>query len=447
MRKIFEKIEKNNYLPQGTTGHGFDGFFQTNMGSRRQQGGDAHPMMTAMREDLNLTQSVSDLLIQDPNAPEPNRDTTQGIYGLVQHQYANGQRYSSRNYIQETAAQASSNLTVSLRSLASKVLFSNDCGDKPRAVGVEYLEGASLYGADPRSASGAGTKRTVKARREVIVSGGAFNTPQILMLSGVGPAAHLTEHTIDVVVDSPGVGQHLMDNQEMPIVGNTNGVNFGFSTTGVAMIQTDHATYDERDMFLMQGPYVFRGFWPSNQTNSNLPVDAPGSYGVSMVKNHPVNTKGSIRLRSSDPQDTPDINFNLYAEGEEYDLEAMRDTIAWIRRIYDRIGVTPAEPPCPEGPDAQGYCGDADKQWIYKQTFGHHPTSTARIGADDDDMAVLDSKFRVRGASALRVVDASAFARIPGVFPAVATFMISQKASDEILSELEAGDAVGDCPT
>jgi choline dehydrogenase len=455
MRDIFIKIEKNNYMTKGTAGHGFDGFFQTNMASRAGNGmtggpfggggdGTPSPIMTEMAQSLGLTGPMSSLLTVDPNALIANRDNTEGIYGLVQHQYPNGGRYSSRDYVQETA-KATSKLTVSVNSLATRVLFdtSKKCGDKPRAIGVEYLEGKSLYAADPRRSTNAkGTKKTVTAKREVIVSGGAFNSPQILLLSGVGPAAQLKQFDIPVIVDSPGVGNHLQDNQEMPIVGS--GGNNGFGATGVAMIKTDHPSYNERDMFLMQGPYVFRGFWPSNQT-AQLPAEIAGVYGVSMVKNHPMNTKGYVKLKSADPQDTPDINFNLYAEGAETDMGAMKDTIAWIRGIYTKLGMTPREPPCSGVTDVKGSCGKDDEDWIQKQTFGHHPTSTCRIGAANDSMAVLDSKFRVRGADGLRVVDASAFARIPGVFPSVATFMISQKASDDMLAELAAGAAIKQC--
>ena len=124
----------------------------------------------------------------------------------------------------------------------------------------------------------------------------------------------------------------------------------------------------------------------------------------------------------------------------------MKDVIAWVRRIFLRIGITPKEPPCAQIA-ADGTCSgpEKDDDWIHRQTFGHHPTSTCRIGADNDTMAVLDSKFRVRGVSGLRVVDASAFARIPGVFPVVSTFMISQKASEEMVAELGAGTAIGKC--
>ena len=449
IKKIFQKIERNNYAPKGTENHGFDGFFQTNMGSMAQgrQGGLAgNDVMKAYAEDLGLSPNwtMSNLLTRDPNQFTPDRDQTSSIFGLVTHQYANGNRYSSRDYIQATA-KATSNLTVSITSLATKVLFdtSSKCGGKnPRATGVEYLVGKSLYAGDNRKAADAtGTKVTAKARREVIVSGGAFNSPQILMLSGVGPADHLKQFNITVVKDLPGVGQHLSDNQEMPIVGQGSG---GSGSTGVAMVKTKHPAYGERDMFLMGGPgFLFRGFWPNNPVRQPEEVRQP--YGVSMVKGSSVNNKGWVKLRSSNPQDTPEINFNHYAFGKEYDLEAMKDTVAWIRGIYKRIGIKPLEPPCNAGLDANNSCGKEDEEWIYKQTFGHHPTSTNKIGADNDTMAVLDSKFRVRGVDGLRVIDASAFARIPGIFPAASTFIISQKASDDMLEDLQAGKAIKTC--
>lgn len=260
MRNIFTKIEHNNYMPNGTEGHGFDGFFQTSMGAKVQaQRGElkGNKVMEAYASDLNLTLSMNDLLQRDPNVLAADRDTTSSIYGLVQHQYTNGGRYSSRDYIQAAQKNTSIPLTLSLNSLATRVLFdtatSSKCADDvPRATGVEYLEGKSIYAADSRRAPGAtGTKKTVTAKREVIVAGGAFNSPQLLMLSGVGPAEHLQQFNISVVKDLPGVGQNMMDNQEMPIVGSGSA---GTGDAGVAMIRTSHPAHgNERDMFLMGG--------------------------------------------------------------------------------------------------------------------------------------------------------------------------------------------------
>jgi len=438
MRKIFQRIEKSHYLPKGTAGHGFDGYFQTNMNKPRSLAQPALGVMQAIAQNLSLSTSQADitaLMGSDANFLDPQRDYKTGIWGLPVHQKSNGQRFASRDYIQDTI-NAKFPLTLSVNSLATRVLFDNgtSCGSTPRAIGIEYLQGKSLYKADARySSSNKGTLKSVRARKEVILAGGAFNTPQLLMLSGIGPKEHLTEFKIPVLVDAQGVGKNMQDNQEMPVVGQVSGQAAAFSQ-GFSMLKTPHSPDGERDVFLMHGPnFLFRGFWPDNQTNTALPEDPANPYGISMVKNHPQNKAGYVKLLSSNPQDTPEINFMHYEQGKETDMGAMKDTIAWARKIYAGAkGVTIAtkEPPCPSGPDAQGYCGQADEEWITGQTFGHHPTSTVAIGKEGDPLAVLDGRFNVRGVKGLRVVDASVFPRIPGVFPVVSTFMISEKASD-----------------
>jgi choline dehydrogenase len=447
MRKLFERMERNHYLPRSTPGHGFDGFFQTSMSNTTSVGGAAASVLETMATSLgDDPKKVVEYLNRDPNALASDRDNQVGIFGLPRHAKNNGQRYSSRDYILETINSTEYKLTLSQNSLATRVLFDTS-GPKPKATGLAYLAGKSLYRADPRHDENAkGEQRTAIAKREVIVSGGCFNSPQILKLSGIGPAEELKKFNITVLVDSPGVGTNMQDNQEMPIVGQLQAAGEGFGGTGCVMVKTKHSPYDERDMFLMQGAFAFRGFWPSNQSNRALPSDPTGTYSVSMVKQHPQNRAGTVKLLSSDPRDTPEINFNLYKEGRETDIGAMEDTIAWVRSIYKAIKaplgpVTPKEPPCPVASlDPGNYCNDAkiDEDWIEAQTFGHHPTSTCAIGGDSNKNAVLDSGFRVRGVTNLRVVDASAFPRIPGVFPVVATFMLGQKASDVIIADAKA---------
>ncbi|KAM0634163.1 hypothetical protein D7B24_006377 [Verticillium nonalfalfae] len=441
MRNIFVRIEKNNYLPVGTPGHGFNGWFQTHIaptfgGITGVVGDVLRAMATLLGQDPNqITQYAS----RDNNQLSSTRDREVGIYGLARHTRSNGQRYSSRDYVIESMNAGSLPLTLSQNSLATKILF-NTSGSKPRATGVEYRVGRSLYKADARYNGARGELRTATARREVILAGGAFNSPQLLKLSGIGPSDELRRFNIPVLADLPGVGINMQDNQEMPVVGRPQGTASGFGSGGFVMYQTDHAPYGERDVFLMHGPYAFRGFWPDSQANTGLNAGDRGIYGVSIVKQHPQNRAGTVRLRSSDPTDPPDINFNLFKEKREIDMGGMKDTVAWVRRVFASTRspsgpVTPLEPPCGQVL-ATGYCRDqaVDERWIEDQTFGHHPTNTCAIGADGDRNAVLDSKFRVRGVEGLRVVDASVFPRIPGVFPVVATFMVSQKASDDIIA-------------
>ncbi|TDZ46055.1 Choline dehydrogenase [Colletotrichum trifolii] len=359
MRQVFQTIEKNNYLPVGTPGHSFNGWFQTNMECTTSVTGPVAGVLTATANDLGQkTPHLPQLVSRDSNELSPSRDTSVGIYRLPRHTRSNGQRYSSRDYILETINTRQYPLTLSQASLATKILF-NTSGGNPKAIGVEYLVGKTLYQADARySANGPqGEKRTATARREVILSGGTFNSPQLLKLGGIGPADELRKFNISVLVDSPGVGANMQANQEMPIVGTLRANSGGLGTGGCV----------------------------------------------------------------------------IFKQGCEADMGAMKNAIAWVRRIYARVAtpvgpISPREPPCPSR-QASGACSDPgiDESWIEAQTFGHHATSTCAIGADDDRNAVLDSKFRVRGVEGLCVVDASAFSRIPGVFPSVATFMKAKR--------------------
>ncbi|EHL00988.1 putative Choline dehydrogenase, mitochondrial [Glarea lozoyensis 74030] len=267
-------IEHNNYLPKGTAGHGFDGFFQTMMAKPSSVQNPGLAALNAAAASFGAQASqLTAMLSTDPNAVDPNRDQATGIFGLPSHTRSNGQRYSSRDYILDTI-NLKYPLTLSMNSLATRILFNTTgCTTKPRATGVEYLAGKSLYKADPRySPSNKGILTTATARKEVILSGGAFNTPQLLMLSGIGPPDQLSALSIPLLVSSPGVGKNMQDNQEVPTVGQFPSAGMG-SAGGCIMRKTPFAAYDERDVFIMQFPGVFRGFWPSNQTNTKLATD------------------------------------------------------------------------------------------------------------------------------------------------------------------------------
>ncbi|CZT43295.1 related to choline dehydrogenase [Rhynchosporium secalis] len=410
MIEIFRRIEHNNYLPRGTPGHGFDGYFHVGLPKPTSIQEPGLSVMQAVASSLSLDPSkVLQMVSNDSNFLDPTRDKQEGIWGLPSHIKPDGQRFSSREYISDTIA-AGFPLTLSMNSLATKILFGKPTarGSNPRATGVAYLEGKSIYSADSRfTTSNKGVPKIAIAKREVIISGGTFNSPQILMLSGIGPAKQLKKFNIPVLVDSPGVGNNMQDNQEVPVVGITQQIGSG-GPGGCVLIKTKHAVYDERDMIMFQGPFVFRGFWPSNQSNTELPTNKPGTYGIATVKIHPQNRLGTVELLSNDPQDMPEIHFNLFKEGRKTDIGAMKDTIAWARRVHASVKapvgpITTTEPPCKGKPDTNGSCGEDDEDWIIGQTFGHHPTSTCAIGGDDDSNAVLDSRFRVRGVEGLRV--------------------------------------------
>jgi choline dehydrogenase len=489
MRKYFEKIEHNNYLEEGTPGHGFTGWLQTNIADRATHAA-ATLRFKVFEAALNLVgkdpAKVLDYLTSDANYLDPTRDQSEGLWSLPFHVTPNWKRFSPRDRILEARNLTNVNgtlkypLHLQLESLTTRVLF-DDCsgnGTKPRAVGVEYLQGKSVYKADPRrNASTTGTLHQAFARKEVIVAGGTFNSPQILQLSGIGPKALLAKYNISVVSDLPGVGRNLQDNYEIPIYGNAQ-VSFaaapdpdapqctygapgdpcldlwykgegpysrGGSNSNAFLIKTSHAVEGERDelMFASTGG-AFAGFSPPTQL-SNLTGYPPTTFSWSTVKIHPQNTAGYVQIQSADPVDTPEVNLNYFAEGAETDLNAMLDTVAFVRRAFASteapVGpVTPVSPPCPPADILDtGYCRDVqiDKEWIQDQVFGHHPTSTNKVGPDSDPLAVLDTRLRVRGVEGLRVVDASAFPRCPGAFPAVSTFLLSERATDLVLEDVE----------
>ena len=178
----------------------------------------------------------------------------------------NGRRSSPNNYIRATLDDpARFPLTVKLHSLVTKVLFSHST-KQPRAIGVELMEGASLYKADPRHVPGTkGPTLQVFANKEVIISGGTFNSPQILKLSGIGPKAELQRLGIKVVKDLPGVGENLGDNYEASLLGLSAEPIVAGSATGI--FRTANAATKNRNILAWCGPFSFEGFWPGFPTN------------------------------------------------------------------------------------------------------------------------------------------------------------------------------------
>lgn len=213
MREIFVKIEKNLYLGPGdstaNTGHGFAGLVEMGQGASSfyQTQPERLALLSHFAEDLTgkPVDEVTALsfLERDANFAGPARDKAAEPFGLPNN-INRGRRWSPRDLIKDTLGR-SFTLTLALESLATKILFDTSTA-VPRATGVEYLEGAGVYGATwgYRAATAPkGTKKTAFARREVILSGGTFNTLQLLQLSGIGDASLLNSLSIPVIVDLP----------------------------------------------------------------------------------------------------------------------------------------------------------------------------------------------------------------------------------------------------
>ncbi|PKS07152.1 hypothetical protein jhhlp_005752 [Lomentospora prolificans] len=446
MRKYLIQTEKNLYMPEGSEGHGFDGWMSISTS-------DASWVATGDWPANKIITKLAELTDQDPEKVAeladkdiltPGEDHLSSFYNMAQHGDARGRRSSPNNYIKATLAdEANYPLTLALNTLVTKVLFDEEA-ETPTAIGVEALQGASLYRADPRyNAESNKTLTRFYAKREVIVSGGAFNSPQILKLSGIGPAAELEKFEIPVVVDLPGVGENLGDNYEGSVLA------LGQSPTGgsriTVLFRTPSAPTENRNIFAWCGAFAFEGFWPG------FPDDyGANQYSCAMVHMNPKSQAGSVRLTSADPQDIPDINFRFFEHEGDQDLLELVEGANLLRESWQVAGdeVLPYDEmhPCP-GTGA-GDCTIAQQaETIKLQAYSHHATSTCAIGADDDKNAVLDSKFRVRGVKNLRVVDASSFPRVPGAFPVLPTAMLSAKATEEILADAEKADAPAEEPT
>ncbi|KAH7323833.1 GMC oxidoreductase-like protein [Rhexocercosporidium sp. MPI-PUGE-AT-0058] len=472
MRKYWIQLENDHTVPKGTPGHGFNGFLDISLNNDEslQNQTEAQEVLMAaakvMGQDPN---KIFELLQSDMNNPSPYRDQQVGIRGFPSHRNPMGRRVSARDAVVQVANAKNKNgkpkykLTVGLESFVTKVLFDTSGRNKrtPRAIGVEYLAGRSMYQADPRyDPSVKGVVKQVYAKYEVIIAGGTFNSPQILKLSGIGPKAELKKFKIPVLVDLPGVGKNLQDNTEMGVAAeaSTNFTNtasictfgapgdpcleewfqgkgpYALGPLDALMFKSSVAAYNERDIFFFGIPgHSFEGYWPGKTVNV-VPGGKPSIWDWSMVKIHPNGRLGTVDLVSANPREVPDINFRFFEEpGADKDLQALAEGVELGRKIFDSMGAPFS--PWTETLPCKGNRNCDVKEEIKAQAWSHHATSTCAIGADDDPMAVLDGSFRVRGVNGLRVVDASSFPRTPGAFPVVPVFMIGLKGADVILDD------------
>ncbi|KAJ1325370.1 choline dehydrogenase [Microdochium nivale] len=486
MARYFKKLERNAYLQASLLNrgaHGFDGWLPTRLTPTTLIVQDLKitsllvAAATAMGRGLlgsllGTVTGVLQVLTLDVNTNAPNRDTADLIYQMPLAMNEDYVRTGPRDFVLSVATAKNADgspkykLDIALNTLVTKVNF-DQSGAVPRAVGVDYMHGKSLYRADPRAGAGSGTSTgTLFASREVIVSGGAFNTPQILKLSGVGPAAELQAHGIPVVKDLPGVGGNLQDRYELPIVGEApstfsllKGCTFlrsggdscydrwksgriaetkgTYTTNGIAFGYLKHSSTSgpDHDLWLGGSTAYFHGYFPGY---SRYATAGGNNWSWLTLKAHSRNRAGSVNITSADPRDMPAINFRNFAEGGDEDLTALVEGLQYSISAFDKLvpldGGFKRVWPDPERVKTAAQL----RQFARDEAWGHHASCTAPIGADGDPMAVLDSKFRVRGVAGLRVVDASAFPLIPGLFIALPTYTMSEKAADVIIADAAA---------
>jgi len=471
MRGYFERVERCTYVRwwQRLLGnrrrHGYDGWLSTSLPDATVALHDPSllgEILSAARAELRSAvgglSRIEDFhrylrTWLDPNDWRVADGSLRGLW-LVPLATAHGRRTGTREHILRAAAEPHGNLVVRTHALVTRVALD----DELAAVGVEYLDVPHAYGADPRAAYPsqpiAASKR-VLVRNEVILAGGAFSTPQLLKLSGIGPREELEAHGIPVRVDLPGVGENLQDRYEVGVVSRLrddrftllDGCSFappvgdsaedrcfsawrhgkGAYTSNGAVV----AIVPRADLFIFGLPARFEGYYPGYSADLARQRDV---FTWAILKAHTTNTAGSVTLRSRDPRETPRIDFRYFDEGSpggDDDLDAVVWGVEFVRRMAHRSGMDAAElvPGGSVGTPAEV------REFVRTHAWGHHASCTCKIGRDDDPTAVLDGRFRVRGARNLRVVDASAFPRIPGYFIVTPTYMISEKASDAVLAD------------
>ena len=389
----------------------------------------------------------------DPNAQAWPRRSFEGLC-YTPMSTSGHRRVGARERLLQVAADHPDRLHIELDALATRVTFDGEGA----ASGIEYLKGARLYRAHAAPSDAAGEQRKVRARREVILCGGAFNTPQLLMLSGIGPAADLKACTIPVRVDLPGVGLNLQDRYEVAVThrmqrpwkvlagacfergdeqwrhwSKTQSGMYTSNGAAIAMVRRSAPAVSEPDIFCMALLARFEGY---RSGFSKMIRDHTNYLTWAVLKAHTRNRSGTVKLRSSDPRDTPLVNFHYFEEGDDAageDLRAVVDAIRFVRRMTAPLiaqGLIAAE----EAPGPASTTDDELAEYVRNTAWGHHASCSCAIGPVAQG-GVLDSDFKVHGTRGLRVVDASVFPLIPGFFVASAVYMIGEKAADVILRD------------
>lgn len=472
MRKIFERMENCHHrfflyrwlakLGINPTRHGWKGWLRTEKAIPLEALGDKGLVTTIIDSAFKAIKAQPDKeegfdwTVQGQGDPNDWRLVSKNATGIRYPPLSNHnhQRLGTRERVLEVKARHPDRLTVLLDTLVTKVLFD----DRNRAIGVEVMQGERLYRAAYHPATSEPARRQILCSREVILSGGAFNTPQLLMLSGIGPKAHLEEHGIPVRVDLPGVGRNMQDRYEVGVVNEMNtdwevlkGAKFaagdpqyeewksrrgGVYTTNGAVIAVIKRSVPERplpDLFCFGLLGLFRGYFPGY--SALFPAHL-NYLTWAILKAHTVNTAGSVTLRSADPRDRPQIEFRYFEEGNDQngaDLDSVVAGIKFVRTMtapLKKLGLIVKE----HLPGEQAQSDEALRQFVRDNAWGHHASCTCPIGPRDR-FGVLASDFTVHGVRGLRVVDASVFPRIPGFFIVSAVYMIAEKAANVILQQ------------
>jgi choline dehydrogenase-like flavoprotein len=362
-----------------------------------------------------------------PDNPDFNGATQEGA-GWFQTTTRNGRRASTaRSYLRP--AKGRRNLHIETSALAQRILF-----EGRRAAGVEYRQNGAL--------------RTARARKEILISSGAYNSPQLLQLSGVGPAELLKSHGINVVLDAPGVGNDLQDHMQVRIVMRCAlpitlndilnhpgrrimaGARYAAFRKGPLTIAAGTSGAFFKTDPRLASPDVQIHFLPFSTDKMGEKLHPYSAFSASVCQVRP-ESRGSLRIKSTDPTAAPEIRINYLAT--ETDRTVNVEGLKILRRILAAPALKPYV--VEESEPGAKVVSDEDLLAFCRQRGStvYHPTSTCRMG--NDPLAVVDQRLRLRGIEGLRVVDASVMPDLVSGNTNAPVIMIAEKASDMILQD------------
>ena len=363
-----------------------------------------------------------------PTNPDFNGASQEGA-GSYQVTHRNGERCSAaKAYLTPHLGRV--NLQVFTEAHATRVLMQGT-----RAVGVEFQRD--------------GKRQQIDARREVIVAAGALQSPQLLLLSGIGPVAHLQQHGIATALDLPGVGRNLHDHPDIVVVVDAPHLKdlFGVSFTGAWHALKGIAEWRRSRSGMLTTNFAESGAFIRSSTQQPTPdlqlhfvIGKLVDHGRKSVFGHGYSchvclldprSRGSVQLDSADPRAAPRIDPNFLGETE--DLERMVTGFKHMRHILGQPALASLGGR-ELGASTQARSDAEIEQFIrnFADTI-YHPVGTCRMGSGPMD--VVDSSLRVRGAQGLRVVDASIMPRIVRGNTNAPVIMIAEKAADMIRAD------------
>jgi choline dehydrogenase len=370
-----------------------------------------------------------------PHSEDFNRGDNEGV-GYFQVNQKNGWRWNTAKAFLRPICYARPNFEMWTQAQVARLLMEEQPDGSKRCAGA-------LVWADNELVS-------VFAAREVILSAGSIGSPQILQLSGIGPAALLQQHGIPVVRDLPGVGENLQDHLQIRAVFKVDGVDtlntLSSSWWGKAKIGLEYAI--KRSGPMSMAPSQLGAFtrslpdlpYPNIEYHVQpLSLDAFGeplhdfnAFTASVCNLNPT-SRGTVRIRSKRFEDAPLIAPNYLSTPEDRKVAA--DSLRVTRRIASQPALAKYRPR--EWRPGTQYQSDDELARLAGDiaTTIFHPVGTTRMGAENDAMAVLDSKLRLRGIAGLRVVDAGAMPTITSGNTNSPTLMIAEKAADWILND------------